>query len=120
MKAEPRGGPRSVAEILNRMDSALSDEILSNPYALRDFLVRAHASWQTPPRFVTLVGNATTDPRNYLGLDEPDYVPTKVVSTASLETAAVRASSSPAPMVATTTAVDASAPAPPLHNSVES
>jgi flagellar motor switch protein FliG len=30
MKAEPRGGPRSVAEILNRMDSAISDEILDN------------------------------------------------------------------------------------------
>jgi len=30
MKAEPRGGPRSVADILNRMDSALTEEILSS------------------------------------------------------------------------------------------
>jgi flagellar motor switch protein FliG len=30
MRAEAHGGPRSVAEILNRMDSALSEEILSN------------------------------------------------------------------------------------------
>jgi flagellar motor switch protein FliG len=28
VKSEPHGGPRSVAEILNRMDSAMSDEIL--------------------------------------------------------------------------------------------
>jgi flagellar motor switch protein FliG len=29
VKSEPHGGPRSVAEILNRMDSAISDEILT-------------------------------------------------------------------------------------------
>jgi len=30
MRAEPRGGPRSVADILNRMDSGLSEEILTS------------------------------------------------------------------------------------------
>lgn len=30
VKSEPHGGPRSVAEILNRMDAAMSEEILSN------------------------------------------------------------------------------------------
>jgi flagellar motor switch protein FliG len=30
IKSEPHGGPRSVAEILNRMDSAVSEEILAN------------------------------------------------------------------------------------------
>jgi flagellar motor switch protein FliG len=30
VKSEPHGGPRSVAEILNRMDSAVSEEILTN------------------------------------------------------------------------------------------
>lgn len=30
MKAEPRGGPRSVADILNRMESAVSEEILAS------------------------------------------------------------------------------------------
>ncbi len=53
------------------------------PYALRDFL----RSWRVPPRFVTLVGNATMDPRDYLGMGEPDFMPTKMVSTAVLETA---------------------------------
>ena len=30
VKTEPRGGPRTVAEILNRMDSEISEEILTN------------------------------------------------------------------------------------------
>ena len=30
VKTEPRGGPRAVAEILNRMDSEISEEILTN------------------------------------------------------------------------------------------
>src|SRR5206468_8428968 len=43
------------------------------PYALREFLTRAKVSWSRAPKFAVLVGNATTDPRNYLGMDEPDY-----------------------------------------------
>ena len=39
-----------------------------NPQALRDFLRRARVYWQRPPRFVLLVGDASFDPRNYLGL----------------------------------------------------
>ena len=57
------------------------------PQAIKDFLVRATARWSRPPRFVLLVGNATQDPRDYLGLGEPDYVPTKVVPTGVMETA---------------------------------
>jgi hypothetical protein len=57
------------------------------PYAMRDFLIRAKAAWARAPKFVTLVGNATTDPRNYLGTDEVDWVPTKLVATKVLETA---------------------------------
>jgi len=56
------------------------------PQAIKDFLVRA-ARWRRPPRFVLLVGNATQDPRDYLGIGEPDYVPTKVVPTGVMETA---------------------------------
>ena len=57
------------------------------PQALRDFLQRARAYWQRPPRFVLLVGDASFDPRNYLGLGDFDVVPTKLVDTVSLETA---------------------------------
>jgi len=54
---------------------------------MKDFLTRTRAFWQTPPRFVLLVGNASSDPRNYLGFGDSDFVPTKLVETAYLETA---------------------------------
>jgi hypothetical protein len=57
------------------------------PQALRDFLQRARASWKRPPQFVLLVGDASFDPRNYLGLGDYDFVPTKLVDTLSSETA---------------------------------
>lgn len=55
--------------------------------ALRTFLHHASTTWQTPPRFVLLVGDATFDPRNYLDLDDADFVPTPLVETRFLETA---------------------------------
>jgi len=58
-----------------------------SPQALKDFLLRARVNWQKPPRFVLLVGDASFDPRNYLGLGNFDLVPTKLVDTAYLETA---------------------------------
>ena len=57
------------------------------PQALRDFLLRARVYWQKPPRFVLLVGDASLDPRDYLGLGNFDFVPTKLIDTAYLETA---------------------------------
>jgi hypothetical protein len=56
------------------------------PGAIRDFLERAHSQWQIAPRFVLLVGDATYDPRDYLGYGE-DLVPTKLVDTENFETA---------------------------------
>jgi hypothetical protein len=58
-----------------------------SPYAIRDFLAQAQSNWRQPPRFVLLVGDASFDPRNYLGLGDFDLVPTKLVDTAFLETA---------------------------------
>jgi hypothetical protein len=57
------------------------------PQAIKDFLTRASTSWQTPPRFVLLVGDASFDPRNYLGLGNQDFLPTKFLDTAYMETA---------------------------------
>jgi hypothetical protein len=57
------------------------------PQALKEFLRRAQTSWQGPPRFVLLVGDASFDPRNYLGLGDVDFVPTKLIDTEYLETA---------------------------------
>ena len=57
------------------------------PWAIRDFLLHATNHWQLPPRFLLLVGDASFDPRNYLGLGDFDFLPTKLVGTALLETA---------------------------------
>jgi len=58
-----------------------------HPWALKDFLNRAYAYWNPQPRFVLLVGDASYDPRNYLGFGEFDLVPTKFVDTEHLTTA---------------------------------
>jgi hypothetical protein len=58
-----------------------------SPKALQDFLSLAKKQWRKPPRFVLLVGDASSDPRNYLGFGDSDFVPTKLIDTAFLETA---------------------------------
>jgi hypothetical protein len=57
------------------------------PQAVRDFLLRAQGQWKKKPRFLLLVGDASFDPRDYLGFGDVDYVPTKLVDTEYLETA---------------------------------
>ncbi len=59
---------------------------IKTPYALKNFMTRAR-SWSRPPRYVLLVGDASSDPRNYTGLDVLDLVPTKLVDATYLETA---------------------------------
>jgi hypothetical protein len=58
-----------------------------SPQAVRDFLTRAVQSWQLAPRYVLLVGDATYDPRNYLGQGSNDLVPTRMLYAGTLETA---------------------------------
>jgi hypothetical protein len=58
------------------------------PQAIKDFLSQATSKWRRPPRFVLLVGDASLDPRNYLGVGDFDFVPTKLVETVYMETAA--------------------------------
>jgi hypothetical protein len=55
--------------------------------AIKDFLTRASKNWKSAPRFVLLVGDASIDPKNYLGLGEWDLVPTKMIDSAFFETA---------------------------------
>jgi Peptidase family C25 len=57
------------------------------PYALRDFLSYATTQWAPAPRFVLFIGDASLDPKNYLGLGDYDFVPTKLIDTAVMETA---------------------------------
>jgi len=60
---------------------------VKSPYALKTFLQVAKAQWSLKPHFVLLVGDATLDPRNYLGVGEDDFVPTYLIDTQLLETA---------------------------------
>jgi hypothetical protein len=56
------------------------------PEAIRAFLQSA-AQWKIRPRWVLLVGDASIDPRNYMGIGAFDFVPTKLVPTVYLKTA---------------------------------
>ncbi|HSY38143.1 MAG TPA: C25 family cysteine peptidase, partial [Polyangia bacterium] len=57
------------------------------PFAVRDFLQAVHGSWTPAPRFVLLVGDASFDPRNFLGQGDFDFAPTKLIDTQQMETA---------------------------------
>jgi hypothetical protein len=58
-----------------------------SPQAIKDFLARALSNFKNAPRFVLLMGDASFDPRNYLGFGDSDFVPTKLIETDLLETA---------------------------------
>jgi peptidase C25-like protein len=55
--------------------------------AIKDFLAYAKSNWSKAPRFVLLVGDASFDPKNYLGAGDWDLIPTKLVDTILMETA---------------------------------
>jgi hypothetical protein len=58
-----------------------------SPQAVRDFLEYAQAAWKVAPRFVLLAGDASLDPKGYLGLADSDLIPTKLIDTALMESA---------------------------------
>ncbi len=58
-----------------------------SPYAIRNFLQTATTHWTTAPKYLLLMGDASLDPRNYLGLGSFDFVPTKAIVTRELKTA---------------------------------
>ena len=60
---------------------------VKSPQAIKDFLAFARSSWQKAPRYLLLVGDASLDPKNYLGLGDADLVPTRLIDTATMETA---------------------------------
>jgi len=57
------------------------------PEALKDFLAWSSTHWTKHPAYALLFGDSSWDPRNYLGQGNTDFVPTKLVDTAELETA---------------------------------
>jgi uncharacterized repeat protein (TIGR01451 family) len=78
----------------HRVKVATIDEVFDaydfgerSPYALRSFLQFTVKNWRTPPQSILLVGDASLDPRNYLGFGDFDFVPTRLIDTAALKTA---------------------------------
>ncbi|MGC2233443.1 MAG: C25 family cysteine peptidase [Candidatus Acidiferrum sp.] len=58
-----------------------------SPYAIRDFLQSTQSNWLRKPQYLLLVGDASLDPRDYLGLGDFDFVPTRIIETAAFKTA---------------------------------
>jgi len=58
-----------------------------SPYAIKNFLRSAMGAWSNKPHYLLLAGDASVDPRDYLGFGSFDFVPTKIVVTAELKTA---------------------------------
>src|SRR5208282_4061714 len=58
-----------------------------SPFAVRSFLQEATSVWQRKPQSILLVGDASLDPRNYLGYGYLDFVPTRMIETAAFKTA---------------------------------
>jgi hypothetical protein len=58
-----------------------------SPFAILDYLQLAATSWSERPQAVLLVGDASFDPRNYLGFGDFDFVPTRLIETAAFKTA---------------------------------
>lgn len=60
---------------------------IHGPYAIRNFLSHAFTSWQGgAPDYLMLLGDASHDPRNYEGVGDLDFVPTKLVDATFNET----------------------------------
>ena len=58
-----------------------------SPQTLRELLSFAASNWKVAPRFVLMLGDASFDPRNYLGAGDVELVPTKLLDTGFMETA---------------------------------
>jgi peptidase C25-like protein len=58
-----------------------------SPRAVKDFLALSKTAWKKPARYVLVLGDASYDPKNYLGLGDFDVVPTFLIDTAFMESA---------------------------------
>jgi hypothetical protein len=47
----------------------------------------ATAQWSPAPRYLLFLGHGSLDPKNYLGLGDSDFVPTRLIDTERMETA---------------------------------
>jgi hypothetical protein len=54
--------------------------------AIKNFLQYAYMTWQTPPQYALLIGDGSWDSRNYEGLGNFNFVPSKFVTLGHSET----------------------------------
>lgn len=54
---------------------------ITDPFAFRDLLADADATWEEKPRFVLLVGDSTYDPNGYKNELPPTYLPSPFIDT---------------------------------------
>ena len=81
---QSQGLATMVADVTDVYDEFSFGE--KTPEAIRAFLRLARDKWARAPRYVLLVGDASFDPRNYLGFGDFDLVPTRMVPTAYMLT----------------------------------
>ncbi len=55
--------------------------------AIRNFLEDASTNWTVKPNYVLLFGDSSYDHKNYLGQDDRDFIPTRLIDTEFMETA---------------------------------
>ena len=85
--ANYRRGQGLLVEVLKIGD--IFDEYsygVQDTLAMRSFFQYAKNNWQTPPQYIMLIGDASYDYRNYEGLGNFNYVPTRLVNTVYMET----------------------------------
>lgn len=58
---------------------------VESPLAIRSFVANARSFWSKSPKFVTLVGDGSLDPKNYLGAGDFSFVPSKLIDASSIE-----------------------------------
>ena len=75
----------AVADIENIYDEFSYGQ--KTPRAVKDFIGLAKTQWKKPIKYVLFFGDASLDPKNYLGLGDFDLVPTKLTDTMFMETA---------------------------------
>lgn len=82
---EAEGFTVAVADVEDLYDEFSHGQ--KTPYALKSFLAKARQDWNKKPKYLLLAGDASFDPRNYLGLGDFDFLPTKLIDAGLLETA---------------------------------
>jgi Peptidase family C25 len=85
MARQKRGYKVAVVDVEDIYDEFNYGE--KSPQTMKDFLSFAGNNWKVAPRFVLMLGDASFDSRNYLGVGDFDLVPTKLVDTEFMETA---------------------------------